>query len=931
MTIDRELATELATLDVEAASSLLTARGLCDAAGLDELVQTAGRVIRDDPAVGARLAELARHCAHAAESPAVVPRATYLLAQARAGAGDMEGALDLIDEAKAGFVALDLVHEALRTNLGRSQALNEMGRHDEALAACAEILDGIDVTRPDIDAASMGMVAAAHQNSGLCLELSGRFEDALDHYTSATIGYESLGDSRAVAEVTYDRALVLLSVGQHAEALITLQRSAAAFRAQGFRALLVMALANTAEVQLHRGEYQQCLASLAEASDALEGISSPGGEQTRLLVAGRAYLALNLLPEALASFSAATAAMEGTGMVIDRARARWGQGLALARTGRLVDAAAALADAARQFRRSGQSVWLAEVLLDEARLHRTRGELKAAAASVARAFEVSPNGSAAHASATLLRADLSDKADPRVAAEALEEARSLGLAPLTATALHALGRAQLAAGRREEAIETLQSAIDHLEALRGNLGHERVLSRFLDDKLSPYGDLLAALLENDADTDRALDVAEQSKSRTLSDLVSGLVSRHRDEAVDDRLDADLRALYAELFEDEAAADSPRGERLRRRVHDLEAEREIVQLRRSAAAPPAGATAPVVQPALPDGVVHLSYAIVGNDVHAFVITPSGIRLVRQIASVDDVERLIERLHRQWDRFRLGPDLVERHLVQLEHSTITILRELHDALFAPLAQHIRNAGANRLVVIPDVRMNDVPFHVLWSEDGPLLDRYEISYSPSRSMLLHLPPRRAGRVVVAGVADDLAPMVEQEVAVVASQVADAVALTGTDATWEAIDAHLATTAHLHLAGHAMFRPDNPMYSVLKLNDRWLAAADVLRLDLDGITVVLSACDTARGHREGAAEINGFVRGFLGAGAATVVASLWTADDRATTAFMEAFYGESLDSAPAAAVRRAQQHVRERWSHPYYWAPWVVVGSNEPRMATR
>ena len=70
----------------------------------------------------------------------------------------------------------------------------------------------------------------------------------------------------------------------------------------------------------------------------------------------------------------------------------------------------------------------------------------------------------------------------------------------------------------------------------------------------------------------------------------------------------------------------------------------------------------------------------------------------------------------------------------------------------------------------------------------------------------------------------------------------------------------------------------------------------------------------------------GFLGAGARSVAASLWSADDAATALLMESFYtriaqGEST----ASALRGAQQRTREVYPHPYYWAAFGLVGQRE------
>jgi tetratricopeptide (TPR) repeat protein len=929
MSLDKETARQLGELDRPAATQRLSDLGLMNASGLEQLLAQSGALMRDDPAIGTRLAELARDLAVAADAPVAFPKALYLLAQAKAGAGDMIDALALIDAAREGFMKLGRTTEALRTNLGRSEALNEMGRHDEALDACRDLLAGAATLGDPDDPAVIALVAPAHQNSGVCLELSGRFDEALEQYAAAEVGYASLGDTRALAEVTHDRGLVLLTIGQHGEALVALQRSANAFRDGGYRALLVMALANTAEVQLHRGEYQQCLASLAEASEALEDISAPGGEQPRLLVAASAYLALNLLPEALSSFVLAVELLEGTDLVIELARTRWGQGLALARTGRLDEANDALVAAAEVFERSGQSSWLAEVLVDQARIQRSIGNVDTARQSALSALKVALSGTSSKLRAQLLLAELTDSdAGIGQLQSTVDAANDLGLAPLVAAAYHALGRRLANAGRLEEAELNLHRAVQEVEDLRDSVGHELVLTRFLDDKLSPYEDLLAVLIARGAAAVDALRVGEQAKSRTLSDVVSGLVNRRasRSPASSDSLDADLRAIYGELFSGQVAPDGERSKLLQHRLQSLEAQRDIARLR---ALPGVATNETPVRTLAPTttapGTIAISYACAGDALHAFIVDGESVDMVPNTSTVSAIVGLLDRLRRQWDRFRLGHEVIERHLVQMELATKAVLHDLYVQLIAPLEPLLQNSDSTRMVIVPDTLLHDVPFHALWDGTSYLLDRFEIVYSPSLETLHHLPPRRTGSSVVVGVADELAPLVEHEVAVVASRLADPTMLTGPQATWVAVEGHLASSAHIHLAGHALFRPDNPMYSALKVHDRWVTAADLFGLDLEGATVVLSACETARTQQAHTAEINGFVRAFLGAGASTVVASQWTADDRATTRFMELFYEHLGASNPAGAVRSAQIRVALESPHPYYWAPWIVVGGDE------
>ena len=149
------------------------------------------------------------------------------------------------------------------------------------------------------------------------------------------------------------------------------------------------------------------------------------------------------------------------------------------------------------------------------------------------------------------------------------------------------------------------------------------------------------------------------------------------------------------------------------------------------------------------------------------------------------------------------------------------------------------------------------------------------------------------------------------------------GREATVATLQEEVPRCDVLHLACHGLFRADNPMFSSLKLGDGWLTAADALSLDLPGILVTLSACESGRSEVIGGDEVIGLTRAFLGAGAATLVVSLWLVQDETTAALMEDWYGRMGDGiGRAAALRAAQLAVKEQHPHPYYWAPFVLIG---------
>jgi len=101
---------------------------------------------------------------------------------------------------------------------------------------------------------------------------------------------------------------------------------------------------------------------------------------------------------------------------------------------------------------------------------------------------------------------------------------------------------------------------------------------------------------------------------------------------------------------------------------------------------------------------------------------------------------------------------------------------------------------------------------------------------------------------------------------------------------------------------------------------------LNLPADLVVLSACNSALGKEVRGEGLVGLTRGFMYAGAARVVASLWKVDDAATAEFMKMFYRKMLKDGmrPAAALRAAQAEMsaQKRWQSPYYWAAFVLQG---------
>jgi CHAT domain-containing protein len=102
-----------------------------------------------------------------------------------------------------------------------------------------------------------------------------------------------------------------------------------------------------------------------------------------------------------------------------------------------------------------------------------------------------------------------------------------------------------------------------------------------------------------------------------------------------------------------------------------------------------------------------------------------------------------------------------------------------------------------------------------------------------------------------------------------------------------------------------------------------DLYELRLSADLVTLSGCSTGLNAVVGGDEILGLVRGLLYAGARSVLLTLWDAHDRSTADFMQMFYRRLKGGASKArAAQGAMQQLREQYRHPFYWAPFSLMG---------
>ncbi|HEX8130143.1 MAG TPA: CHAT domain-containing protein [Pyrinomonadaceae bacterium] len=151
------------------------------------------------------------------------------------------------------------------------------------------------------------------------------------------------------------------------------------------------------------------------------------------------------------------------------------------------------------------------------------------------------------------------------------------------------------------------------------------------------------------------------------------------------------------------------------------------------------------------------------------------------------------------------------------------------------------------------------------------------------------------------------------------------------------------VHIATHGLLNDEHPELSGIVFSlvdergqpvDGFLRLHDIYNLDLPVELVVLSACSTGLGKDVRGEGIVGLTRGFMYAGASSVIASLWKVDDEATAELMSHFYQNLLrrDMTPAAALREAKLTMwkQQQWRPPYYWAAFVLQGEYREKLGT-
>lgn len=895
-----------------------------------------------DPARAAAAIETVGALAAAVDDATVRGYAAWASGLAAIDSGRLPAAAEQLAAAATHFERAGIPDKVLAVQVNQLTALAMQGRFDEAHAVGLAARTGANRVG---DALTAGKI---EQNLGNLDFVRHRYREAETFYRQARTRYERLRDDRQLAQIDNCLATTLTSQHRFGEAETIYADALQRAEAAELDVTLAEIECNVGCLALYQGRYDRALDYLERSRRRYAQLAMPHELAIADQELADAYLELNLAAEAAEIYARVAPIFAELEMPVERARA-----LAYhARACLLLDQperAAELLEAARQlYAEAEMPVGEAITQMTTAQLLMQAGDLDAAASTLA---EITPVFAAAHAEGWRLQANwlagvvARRRGDLATARQLLHDTMH---AAETVMATHVaqrcaseLGLVALADGDLTLAESHFRRAIDLTESMRAPLPAEEFRMGFIGDKLTPYVEMVRLCLTSGAPERlaEALGYVERSRARALVDLLgaSEPMRAPRDDfeasllADLERLRGELNWFYSQINRPGSAAEARGLDGVdalheRARSHETAIQTILRQLQqRSDGAAFDGETLdlPALQRDLGEDAALVEYFAIDDNLLAFVVTGDALTLVDLNCTAGDVQTALQQAHFQLGAVRHAGALLQRHLPLLLQRVQRPLAQLYDQLQRPVQKHI---GERRLVVAPYQQLHYVPFHALYDGERYVIEAREVSVTPSatllqRSLNTPAPPLRSALLV--GRPDAYAPRVADEVAAIAPLFAHSTALVGDDATRTQLQQLAPAADILHIACHGRFRSDNPFFSALHLADGWMIVHDAYALRLKCALVALSACETGLSALAPGDDLVGLARGFLLAGAPSLLVSLWMVDDAATAELMTHFYRSLLSGLrPAAALRQAQRALLSTHPHPFFWAPFLLIG---------
>ncbi len=948
-----------------------------DASALGLLKAEADRLLRTETTASLRISSLICELGAIQSAPSVIALGLVIAANVdcAGGQGEYTRAVATYEQAVALYAVQGEWLAAGRALVGKLFALAALGRYAEALAVGDRA--GQIFTIHDAPAELAGL----QWNLAILQGQQGNDRTALYHFDQARAYYLAIGSAgeALLPLVEQNRAVVLRNLGEFEASIAASQQAERVFMAQGQPLEAARAQQNLGHTYLIVGRYHDALTLLEAAGRTFTQAERHADAMVVELHVTSCLLHLRQFPAVLGKCQTLHSHFTRTGQQLELGQTLLNAAIAYAGLQQFEQALTCLTEVRTIFTPETTLVWHTMAELERAAilLQRARqgGDAAVRATQLATSLAISEACIAIFAQqdlvvhqarAALLSAHLAHQLGDRAQAQQrLAQALAIGVKHELATLIYQVyalaGDLCRQGADMGGASAAYAQAITALEQLSSQTMIE-FRPTFLADKGSIYEEMVDLCLALH-DVDQGFAYAERAKSRALLAQVATPRSdqAHPEDGASQHLLTELAHLRAEwhhlyrqltlvddqpqptrsltVFAHTAGGTTRHGgvqAKQQQRLFALEAQitdlwHQLQHQRTGPTTLPVANARPTYdRQALPaDGLLVEYFALHGRFV-AFVVTPQRVHAIRLTVTERQVTQAMRLLELNW---RAVLSAEPRGIDLLLQNAQGLLQQLYAALWAPVADAV--GSAQQLWIVPHGVLHHLPFHALYDGDHYLLQRYAISYLPSADLLPHCKPATPAQGVALVVGHSYGgrlPHAVQEARTVAGQVGGRLLLEQA-ATLAALQGAMSQSTIIHFATHGHFRADNHLFSGLALENGWLTTLDIANLRLQAALVTLSACQTGRHIIGGGDELLGLMRAFLGAGASSLVATLWAVEDESTAQLMAAFYGHlAAGLGKGAALRQAQLSLlassgkNDRYRHPYYWAPFFLVGDTGP-----
>jgi CHAT domain-containing protein len=484
------------------------------------------------------------------------------------------------------------------------------------------------------------------------------------------------------------------------------------------------------------------------------------------------------------------------------------------------------------------------------------------------------------------------------------------------------------------------------------------------------------LLDKSADGAKVFEVAEQNKSVLLMEASQAQAAYQMGDLPDTLVQLEQEIIkeqeniYSKLQDKRSAEEE---DSLRVLLNELNRKRKSFKTRIEKEFPKYTklkyqqnyAKASEIQALLKEDEAMIEYVIGDSILYILYLDPSSLHVVEQPLDKKKLTKEIKKMHRTLSTYSV---LSEKEAYR---SYTNSAYWFYQNLMAPVLGF--SSKVKKLIVITDGELGHLPFDVFLTTLAPqketdyadldyLMNDYVLSYHYSATLWQENKegkiPQNNGQIL--GVAsnynlktntnyatrlpayqrvrDDLdsLPSARQEVKMLSEQFKGYFAFDN-EASEKIFKEKANQFSVIHLAMHGLLDSRAQMLSSLvftedgdSLENNFLQAYEISKLNLNADLVVLSACETGYGKFEQGNGIASLARSFMYAGAPSLVVSLWQVNDFSTAEIMKLFYQNlAKDMGTAEALRAAKLDYMKRAKgilrHPAFWSPFVHIGTND------